>query len=166
MRIPKVISGGQTGVDQGALDAALEWGLPCGGWCPLNRKSEQGRIPERYPLRETHSSSYALRTRWNIRDADGTLIFSPVPPSGGTALTWALARRMPRPVLIQRPDSVSDRQILHLVNWLRHNHIWVLNVAGPRESHVPGIQEQTRQFLLQLFTCLKSQHGDEQQSSF
>ena len=72
--IAKLISGGQTGVDRAALDAALAAGLPIGGWCPKGRLAEDGVIPLRYPLQETPSQQYAQRTRWNVRDADGTLI--------------------------------------------------------------------------------------------
>lgn len=43
----KVVSGGQTGVDRAALDAALVAGFPCGGWCPAGRLAEDGEIPER-----------------------------------------------------------------------------------------------------------------------
>jgi hypothetical protein len=50
MRLAKILSGGQTGIDRGAPDAALAWGFPCGGWCPPGRLAEDGRIPERYPL--------------------------------------------------------------------------------------------------------------------
>jgi len=42
----KIMSGGQTGVDRGALEAALELGIECGGWCPAGRLAEDGRIPE------------------------------------------------------------------------------------------------------------------------
>ena len=30
----KIISGGQTGIDRAALDAAIEMGVDYGGWCP------------------------------------------------------------------------------------------------------------------------------------
>ena len=50
MTLSKIISGGQTGVDRGALDAALVAGFACGGWCPADRGAEDGTIPERYPL--------------------------------------------------------------------------------------------------------------------
>ena len=35
MALEKIISGGQTGVDRAALDAALAGDFPCGGWAPL-----------------------------------------------------------------------------------------------------------------------------------
>jgi len=56
------------------LDAALEAGLPIGGWCPRGRRSEKGLIPAKYPLQETVARSYVVRTEWNVRDSDGTLI--------------------------------------------------------------------------------------------
>jgi Circularly permutated YpsA SLOG family len=50
MALRKIVSGGQTGVDRGALDAALVAGFSCGGWCPADRAAEDGVIPDRYPL--------------------------------------------------------------------------------------------------------------------
>ena len=46
--ITKIVSGGQSGADQGGLDAAIELGIPHGGWCPKGRKSEDGVIPDKY----------------------------------------------------------------------------------------------------------------------
>src|SRR5262249_20137195 len=85
--IARLVSGGQTGVDRAALDAALEVGVPCGGWCPKGRKAEDGRIDDRYPLCETPSAAYSQRTRWNVRDSDGTLVLAWGEPTGGTLLT-------------------------------------------------------------------------------
>ena len=69
----KIISGGQTGVDRAALDVGLTLGLPVGGWCPKDRRAEDGRIPDRYPLVETPERNYQARTRRNVEDSDGTL---------------------------------------------------------------------------------------------
>src|SRR5436305_1193025 len=82
-----IFSGGQTGVDRAALDVALELGIPCSGWCPRGRRAEDGTIPPRYPLQETRSLAYPVRTRWNVRDSDGTLILTRGRPDRGTALT-------------------------------------------------------------------------------
>ncbi|MEZ6067375.1 MAG: putative molybdenum carrier protein [Planctomycetaceae bacterium] len=72
----RIVSGGQTGVDQAGLDAAIDLGLPIAGWCPFGRRTEAGLLDERYPLRETPSSHYGQRTAWNVRDSDGTLIIT------------------------------------------------------------------------------------------
>jgi hypothetical protein len=81
----KVISGGQTGVDRAALDAAIELGLDHGGWCPRGRPAEDGVIPARYRLTETRESTYPTRTRYNVLDSDGTLIIRPAYGSGHAA---------------------------------------------------------------------------------
>ena len=78
-------SGGQTGVDRGALDAALALGAPYGGYCPINRLSEDGRIPDIYQLTEK-GEGYLERTRANVSESDATLIISPTPLRSGTDL--------------------------------------------------------------------------------
>jgi hypothetical protein len=98
--IGRLVSGGQSGVDRAALDAALELGIPCGGWCPKGRKAENGAIPARYPFVETPSGGYSQRTRWNIRDADGTLILSWGKPTGGTLLTVKECRSAGKPHVV------------------------------------------------------------------
>ncbi len=137
----RVLSGGQTGVDRAALDAALAVGVPVGGWCPRGRLAEDGVISDRYPLRETPSADAAQRTEWNVRDSDGTLILHRGPLSGGTALTAELARRYGRPLLQldldTSPDALPDPAPIEA--WLRGQGIGVLNVAGPRELESPGI---------------------------
>lgn len=148
--ITKIISGGQTGVDRAALDVALALGIPCGGWCPKERRAEDGVIPAYYPLTETTSKDYRVRTRRNVRDSDGTLILTRGPLSGGTALTHRLAKEMDKPCLVvdlaQRPRA-ND---VHA--WLTSSNIRTLNVAGPRESNQPGIYLQTKKFLRRILS--------------
>ena len=141
----KIVSGGQAGVDQAALDVALELGIPCGGWCPHGRGSEIGRIDDRYPLTETESADPAERTRLNVRDADATLIIAVQGGdeggglTGGTALTRTTAHAMGRPVLVVDPlDPAAPKAV---VRWLDRHAVSVLNVAGPRESCQPGIHD-------------------------
>ncbi len=141
----KIISGGQTGVDRAALDVALALGIPCGGWCPKGRRAEDGTIPAHYPLMETTSKDYRVRTRRNVRDSDGTLILTRGPVSGGTALTRRLTKELDKPCLVidlaQRPRASDVRA------WLAYNNIRALNVAGPRESSQAGIHAQAQRYL-------------------
>ena len=84
----RIISGGQTGADRAALDWAIARGIPYAGWCPRGRRAEDGRIPARYDLIQTPSHDYEQRTRWNVRDSDGTLIISRAAKlTGGSAYT-------------------------------------------------------------------------------
>jgi Circularly permutated YpsA SLOG family len=147
-RMLKVVSGGQTGVDRAALDAARALGLPCGGWCPRGRLAEDGPIAAIYPLVETPSTDYAQRTRWNVRDSDGTLVLTRGRVEGGTAFTVAVARRRRRPLLVV--DLETEPDPADAARWLREAGIGVLNVAGPRESQRPGIGEEARAFLERL----------------
>jgi hypothetical protein len=148
--IERIISGGQSGVDRAALDAALESGTPCGGWCPRNRRAEDGTIDPRYPLIETEGSGYAERTARNVESADGTLILTRGELTGGTALAHRLARELGKPCLVvdlsERPDPETARA------WIARHHIRSVNVAGPRESQQAGIYSDARQFLIGLMT--------------
>lgn len=147
LRLERVVSGGQTGVDRAALDAARAARLAVGGWCPRGRRAEDGPIAAAYPLVETPSPDYAQRTAWNVRDSDATLIFAPSEPSGGTALTVAEARRRGRPYRIVTPAA----EVAPTQDWLDGDRVRVLNVAGPRESEVPGIYMDARAWLERLF---------------
>jgi hypothetical protein len=148
VRVSKIISGGQTGVDRAALDVAMELDIPCGGWCPKGRRAEDGPISEHYPLEETPSTSYPERTECNIRDSDGTLVLTLGRPDGGTALTIGLTRRLKKPCKIVK---LSDEPEVEAVRtWLQAKQIQMLNVAGPRESENPGIYSQASDFLRQL----------------
>jgi hypothetical protein len=150
MMIEQIVSGGQTGVDRAALDLALELGLPCGGWCPKGRKAEDGALASRYPLKETPSGVYDQRTKWNVRDADGTLVLTKGPPTEGTAFTIQMAIRLMKPCLVLDLADQPDPQ--QIPAWIDRHGIRVLNVAGPRESRLPGIYEETRCFLRPVLT--------------
>ncbi|MEZ4812740.1 MAG: putative molybdenum carrier protein [Caldisericia bacterium] len=138
----KIVSGGQTGVDRAALDAAIESAIPHGGWCPKGRLSEDGRIPDKYDLSETKSRKYPERTIMNIHDSDGTLIITRNEPTGGTLLTKNVAEKSKKPLLIIAVNKrVSQKKVEAILSWILENKINVLNVAGPRESTTPGIYE-------------------------
>ena len=145
----KVVSGGQSGVDRAALDAARELGIPSGGWCPKGRRAEDGRIPRRYRLVETPSGNYIQRTEWNVRDSDGTLIVNRGRLDGGTLLTAELARgRYRKPLLVVQLGRRIRAERFRA--WRARHRVRVLNVAGPRESKRPGIYRAAKALLERL----------------
>jgi hypothetical protein len=144
----KIVSGGQTGVDRAALDAAIAVGIDHGGWCPRGRLAEDGCIPERYRLRETDSPDYPARTELNVLDSDATLILYRGWLSGGTELTFRLARGHRRPCLTIDLDWKPDPA--RAGDWLRTHGVAVLNVAGPRESQSPGVAALAWHFVVEM----------------
>lgn len=149
--LKKIISGGQTGADRAALDVAINHGIPCGGWCPHGRKAEDGRIPDKYPLRETDTGNYKERTRLNIRDSDGTLILCPEDEmDAGTKLTHQFCHQMKKPLFVA--DPADETQIPHVIKWLTRDNIHIVNIAGPRESNLKGIYDASVLFLDKLLS--------------
>ena len=148
----RLVSGGQTGVDRAALDVALARGLPCGGWCPRGRKAEDGPIAARYPLQETPTAEYPQRTEWNVRDSDGTVIFTIGETlAGGSRTTIEFARVFGRPCLHLSLRVDGDLAGGKLRRFVGEHAIRVLNVAGPRASGEPGVGQFVLATLEQAF---------------
>jgi len=143
-RITKIVSGGQTGADQGGLDAALYCSIPHGGWCPKGRKSENGIIPAKYQLQEMPSPDYLVRTKANVVDSDATVIFTCGELDGGSLKTAQFAIKFKKPYLHVDLDKLSRAESIQaVVNWLQSScpAECILNVAGSRGSKAPGIQQ-------------------------
>ena len=148
-QITKIISGGQTGADRAGLDAAKELGIATGGKCPRLFRTETGADPslKQYGLTETASSDYSERTRLNVIDSDGTVIFADVSngkiSSRGSLLTLKTARENDKPCVVNPTGA-------ELVKWIKSNSISILNVAGNRESTSAGIYERVRMLLVEV----------------
>ncbi|MBL1377281.1 putative molybdenum carrier protein [Zobellella iuensis] len=154
--LQKIISGGQTGADRAALDAAMAAGFPAGGYCPSGRRAEDGPIDAVYPLIEL-AGGYRQRTRRNLQEADGTVIFYRGMPTGGTALTLALCLREQKPFRLIDMELVSVEQACTAVlAFIRAQRIAVLNVAGPRESGQPGIYDYSFRVLTAMIRASMS----------
>lgn len=135
----KIISGGQTGVDRAALDAALKHRIECGGWCPAGRLDEFGVIPDRYPVKELEQGSFAERTLQNVKDSEGTVIIYFDKLRGGTEFTLQCCKQLQRPYrLIDAAKTPAEDAGQSVFHFLRENEIEILNVAGPRQSEWPG----------------------------
>jgi hypothetical protein len=138
MKELKIISGGQTGVDRAALDAALECGAEAGGWCPEGRLAEDGVIPARYPLTELARSGYRQRTKRNVTDSDGTAIIYFGNPTGGTEQTISFCIKEKKPyVLVDAEEMSVERAAGKIEKFIVQHGISVLNVAGPRAGGEP-----------------------------
>ncbi|RNC80104.1 MAG: molybdenum cofactor carrier [Balneola sp.] len=149
MKIKRVLSGGQTGTDQAALQAAIDIGIEHGGWCPPGRISEEGKIPEHFNLTETpedkDSSAPKIpcsqRTIWNVRDADATIIFLPDKRFDiGTHLSIHASKKMNKNFLVV--DPYQSNTLKQIKKWLNSLDGDILNVSGPKESKYPGIYKK------------------------
>ena len=149
-RLDKIVSGGQTGADRAGLDAAMDAGIPVGGYCLKGRLAEDGTVPDRYPLTELAKSGYPARTEKNVVESDGTLILNIGKLTGGTKLTAECAKKHSKPFLIIQIDGQPSAE--SVINWIREKNIRVLNVAGPRESKYPGLQARAVEFLRGVFS--------------
>lgn len=135
----KVISGGQTGADRAALDAAVGRNYPVAGSCPKGRLAEDGPIPERYPLTEI-TGGYRARTRENVQTGDGTLVVYRDELKGGTALTVSMALKEGKPLKLIDISLVEPALAAEKVReFCMENQIGTLNVAGPRASQCSDI---------------------------
>lgn len=145
----KIVSGGQTGVDQAALDAARELGLPYGGYVPRGRWTEDGPLADAYTgMVETDGRKAGARTKRNVRESDATLIITRGGCEGGTLLTLETARASGKPHLVIDLGSTSRGQAVGMIrDWLIAAAPRVLNVAGPRASKDPAIYEEARNIL-------------------
>jgi len=154
----RIVSGGQTGVDRGALDAALDLGVECGGWCPAGRLAEDGTIPERYPVIELTDGGYAERTAQNVADSDGTLIISNGKPIGGTSETIECCVEKDKPYLIIDYREMSTAEAKEkALKFLQSRHIRRLNVAGPRASQWPEGHALTYQIMSAILRRISGQ---------
>ncbi len=150
--LKKIVSGGQTGADRAALDFAIQYGIPHGGWVPKGRKAEDGPLPRKYRVKETRSANYPERTEQNVIHSDGTVIISHGSLTEGSANTEKMSVKHNRPRLHLDMKRLTVREASQMLRaWMAENNIEVLNVAGPRKSNNPLIYETTLEVLKATF---------------
>ncbi len=165
--IEKIITGGQTGVDQAGLDAAIGLNVQYGGWCPKGRINEAGLISAKFKNLvevdtdvQSEQHNYDTRTCLNIRDSDGTLILVPSLPlpknvQDGTIVTISEVNTLKKPYLIINLMLAKKNNIKETTQWLNLNNVKILNIAGPRETSSPGIYNLSFDFLKSLIQSLE-----------
>jgi hypothetical protein len=142
--IRKIISGGQIGADQAALDVAIKLGFPHGGWIQKGRKTQSGILPAKYQLKELPTAGYKRRIEQNVIDSDGTVIISHGEPTGGAEYSRKMADKHRRPCLHVDLKESSTFVIASKINtWVLENNIEVLNVTGSRASEDSTIYKDT-----------------------
>lgn len=159
--VEKIISGGQTGADMSALDVALRNDFPHGGWRQKGRKSVYGPIPARYLLTETPLPRNLQQAEWNVRDSDGTVVFTlSHSTTGGSLKTIQFARSLNKPCLhVSRSGPDYSDPALRLQQFAMEHRIRTINVAGSRESKEPGIYSSVSQILEDAFFWSKTHPG-------
>jgi hypothetical protein len=155
MKIAKIVSGGQTGADRGGLDAAIACKLPYGGWVPKGRRAEDGGVPSRHEaLQETQTTSYVERSEANVVDSDATLVMVCGLVKSASLRTSVFAEKHKKPHLVVNLAADRKEATNRIVEWLVSLPLQegVLNVAGSRESKVPGIQDVTRAVMINVIS--------------
>lgn len=139
--LKKIISGAQTGADQAGIDAAIDLGLPYGGYIPRDRRTEVGPLSVKYEnMIEVGSTDYRVRTKLNINAAEGTVVFTYGPPTGGSSYTLRYASGRGRRVMhIDLKKVKSEEAMSSICDWVALYDIRSLNVAGSRKSKAPTI---------------------------
>ncbi|MDR2457795.1 MAG: putative molybdenum carrier protein [Clostridiales Family XIII bacterium] len=151
--IAVIRSGGQIGVDRGAIDAAIKMNIPFVGWVPKGGKAYDyidppGLLKDYPTLIETPHDDYFERTAWNVRDAHATLIIFPEDKelTSGTKYTYDVAKFLNRPVFITKGKDVQK-----IIDWINTiGKAIVLNIAGPRESKMPDVYQKAYKIMLEL----------------
>jgi hypothetical protein len=142
--LKKIISGGQIGADQGALDAAIKYNFPHGGWIQKGRKTQMGILPDKYKLKEMSVSGYKERIEQNVIDSDGTVIISHGNLSGGADYSQKMTEKHNRPTLhIDLNETPAFLAASKINTWIIENDIELLNVAGSRASEDSDIYRDT-----------------------
>jgi len=148
-----ILTGGQTGVDQGVLRAARARGLPTGGFAPKGWLTEDGPAPwlAEWGLQECPEAGYPARTRRNVQAA-WALLWLGNPGSAGGRLTLRLARQQSLHHKIFAHVGRVAPDDIEVAAWLqdqvmRGRYDAALLVAGNRESACPGIGAWAERFL-------------------
>jgi len=161
--LKKIISGGQVGADQAALDAAIKCNFPHGGWIQKGRKTKSGILPDKYELEEMPVAGYKERIEQNVISSDGTVIISHGDLTGGADYSMKMTERHKRPTLhIDLKETPAFIAASKINTWIIESNIEVLNVAGSRASEDPDIYKNTM-YILQdsiLLSLVKAKPGE------
>jgi hypothetical protein len=153
----QIISGGQSGADQGGLRAAQRLGLDTGGFACRGFMTEYGPNPalRLFGLVEHPTAGYPARTRANVELADATVIFGHL-ASPGSKLTFDTCAERKKPCLTIDPRfSRMDLEHRKFRRFLEEFRPRVLNIAGHRESKRVGLAAAVNEFLFEAISKMR-----------
>jgi len=156
--LKKIISGGQTGVDRAALDVALALGLERGGWCPAGRAADDGPIDPQYPLIETSEMDHTVRTGYNVRESNASLLIYCGVLQGGTAYAVEMARHQGKPVMaidMENPPAPTE-----VSEWIHELALTTLHIGGQREASAPGVYTRAYIYIRHCLEDYLDRHGN------
>ena len=157
----KVISGGQTGVDQAALRAARKVGLATGGTAPKGWETLDGSAPwlVDFGLVECPRPGYPPRTEFNVVESDATLRIARNFSTPGEILTMSLCEKHKKPSLsivdFDLWSASLEGMIYRLARFVYDWNIHTLNVAGNAEQHAKGIGTVAENYLVRAFSKIR-----------
>jgi hypothetical protein len=152
--LEKIISGGQTGVDQAGWRAAKSFGVSTGGRVPAGFLMEDGPRPdlaEVYGAAEVQGEGPLSWAEENAQQSDATLWFGETTSQNAQQVVGA-CHRFGKPCLPLYPAASFEPS--HVASWLSENEVRMLNVAGQCESESPGIGVRVERFLGQVLRLL------------
>jgi hypothetical protein len=157
--LKKIISGGQTGADRAALDVAMALGLECGGWCPAGRAADDGPIDPKYPLTEASEMDHTVRTGFNVRESDASLLIYCGLLQGGTAYAVEMARHHQKPA--KAIDLEGPPPPAEISDWIAEHGITTLHIGGQREASAPGMYARAYAYIRRCIEDYLGRHGGE-----
>ena len=154
----KIISGGQTGADIAAVDAAISCSFPYGGFIPKGRVCEKGKIPSHYiHFTEAVNDNYNLRTSKNVRASDITIIFTHGPLTGGSKFTKDCCDVSKKKYLHVNLNVVDKEDAVESVTrFIQYYQAEVVNVAGSRASKSPLLYAQVKHIMQSVISDLRA----------
>ncbi len=181
-----IVHGGQTGVDRGGHEAAIDNGWSIAGFMPRDGRDELGKIPEAVArfLTPHDKTSYAARTEANVAMANALLIVvhdeDDPRATPGTAQTIDLAAKRNLRRMIVDPSADPTR----IARWIWSDLLMMtgrtlslfetasalkpvstrLLVAGPRESKWHGARIETAGLLRRVARALAEIPGSLSQN--
>ena len=158
MKLKKIISGGQTGAEQAALDAAVQQGIDHSGWTAKGRPASQAPPPADHQLRDLLFPGHCSSIEQNVIDSDGTALFSRGSLSEDCRQVQDFARKHDKPcVHVDLSQSLQFAAAFKLKVWLDYHVIEVLNVTGPSAAEEDEIYESVKGVLLDTLGMLASE---------